>query len=127
MFVPSASGDLLSPTSTATAGPGVINSTAITTTNNSSMNALTMFLFWFFLCSTGVLVVASVVFLRRLKQRDTNKAGKADKAGKDTSKNGKAAPAAGKEMDEESSIGGSTILLAHVEHTLTGSTRAGSA
>ncbi|CAK7221271.1 hypothetical protein SBRCBS47491_004471 [Sporothrix bragantina] len=125
MFVPSVSSDLLSPTSTTTAGPGVINSTAITTTNNSSFNALTMFLFWFFLCSTGVLVVASVVFLRRLKQRDTNKASKSIKS--KGSKEDKAAPTTGKEVDEESSIGGSTISLVHVDRTMTGSTRVGSA
>ncbi|CAK7206809.1 hypothetical protein SEUCBS139899_009615 [Sporothrix eucalyptigena] len=120
MFVPSASSNLLSPTSTATAAPGVINSTAITTNNNSNMNALTMFLFWFFLCSTGVLVVASVVFLRRLKQHDTNKS-KTSKTNK-----GETKTVAGKEMDEESSIGGSTISLAPVERTLTGTTRAAS-
>ncbi|CAK7242370.1 MAG: hypothetical protein STHCBS139747_003858 [Sporothrix thermara] len=124
MFIPSASGDLLAPTATATAAPGVINSTAITTTNNSNMNALTMFLFWFFLCSTAVLVVASIVFLRRLKQRDTSKSSKAIKDSKNR-KDSKAA-IAGKDMDEESSIGGSTVSLAPVERTLTGSTQAGS-
>ncbi|CAK7566045.1 MAG: hypothetical protein SEPTF4163_003978 [Sporothrix epigloea] len=121
MFVPSVSGVLLAPTSTATAGPGVIDSMAITTTNNSTFNSLTMFLFFFFLCSTTVLVVASVVFLRRLKKRNVHAASKAC-----DQKDGKLAYVMGKNVDEESSIDGPIVKLGQVERTLSGSTKSGS-
>ncbi|CAK7269606.1 hypothetical protein SEPCBS119000_003656 [Sporothrix epigloea] len=110
MFVPSVSGVLPAPTGKATAVPGVINSMAITNTNNPTLNNLTIFLFFFFLCSTVVLVVASVVFLRRLKRRAADTASQASQA----EKYDKAALAAGKDVDE-ASIGGSFVKLVRLE------------
>jgi hypothetical protein len=117
MIIPSTTGNLLAPTASADAnadihpgsGSSTINSTAITTTNNGSMNALTMFLFWFFLCSTGVLVVFSIVILRRLRLREQARRAQKDKTAAATS-----ASLHAKDMDEENTIAGSTVSLAPV-------------
>ncbi|EPE04482.1 hypothetical protein F503_03544 [Ophiostoma piceae UAMH 11346] len=91
-------------------------------TNTSGMNALSMFLFWFFIISTIFLVLGSLAVLRRLKRRDKkllqeHKASKAARQAKgyfgiarDTSESREAHSAA-KDVDEESSIGDSTISL----------------
>ena len=91
-------------------------------TNTSGMNALSMFLFWFFIISTIFLVLGSLAVLRRLKCRDKkllreHKASKAVREAKGyfgaaggASESCAVHPAA-KDVDEESSIGGSTISL----------------
>ncbi|KIH87673.1 hypothetical protein SPBR_05372 [Sporothrix brasiliensis 5110] len=119
MIIPSTTGDVLAPSASAASGadahPGssTINTaiTSTSTTNNGNMNALTMFLFWFFLCSTGVLVVGSVVVLRRLRLREQARRAQEAKTAAATSTS---TAAHVKEMDEESSVGGSAFTPAPV-------------